>query len=364
MFVPANYNEAMLLLACSLFCWGSWGNSAKFSKLSFPNFYLIFGCSLFFCSTILGFILGADYYEQDVQHHDFLRNLNNATLSSISYALASGAIFNFSNSLLAVLIGLVGLSVSFPICIGLSLITGTILDYLVQPGHTNFHLLCVGLFLAVLALLSMAAAHKMKNVNTLNQQSEETPLVVGELDSEEIGGTGNNKLIFLCILCGLTMGMFPPLSTASMDNSREGHLIPCTCMFFFTLSAMITTFPIVFYLHHYPLTTTTTITTTGRRLSFCDGFRASSIMDNLWPCFGGFVWSVGTLFNFISGNKVDYSIAYAIGHSAPVVATLWGLIYFKEFRGAPSKSYVLLLLMFVFYGGAVAIIARSSSERM
>ena len=175
MFVPATFNGALALLALSLCCWGSWGNSVKFSKLTFPQFYLIFGISIFFWSTILGFILGGDYYSDDIEHEDFIRNLKNASLTSVGYAMASGAIFNVSNSLLAVLIGLVGLSVSFPICIGIGLIAGTLLSYLAQPGNTNLPLLCAGLFLALLALVSMSLAHHYNNNKNNNNKNNNNP---------------------------------------------------------------------------------------------------------------------------------------------------------------------------------------------
>ena len=111
MFLPDTFNGALALLGVSLFCWGSWGNSLKFSKLTFPQFYSVFGVSIFFWAALLGLVLGGDYYSQDLEHHDFLRNLHNASIDSIGYAMGAGAIFNVANSLLAVLVGLVGLSV-------------------------------------------------------------------------------------------------------------------------------------------------------------------------------------------------------------------------------------------------------------
>ena len=70
-------------------------------------------------AVLLGLLLGSDWYPtaDDPTHEDFVRNLRGASALSIAYALASGAVFNVSNALLTKLIGLVGLAVSFPICI-------------------------------------------------------------------------------------------------------------------------------------------------------------------------------------------------------------------------------------------------------
>ena len=370
MFVPGSFNAALALLSVSLFCWGSWGNSIKFSKLTFPQFYLIYGISVFCWSGILGIILGGDYYSADLEHHDFITNLKNASSTSIGYAMASGAIFNIANALLVVLIGLVGLSISFPICIGISLIAGTLLSYWAQPSQTNLPLLCTGLLLALFALISMSLAHHYKNMDNV---VETTPLLSRNMDNENDPGNEHNedkdnedakksnlsfkKLILLCILCGVIMGCFSPLSTLAQDITKAGHLNPFTCIFFFSLSAMITTFPIVYFLHCYPLD--------GLRSNkrFLDGVANATAMDKIWPVVGGFVWTLGTLFNFVSGKKISsFAISYAIGQAAPVVATGWGLLYFKEFNGAPMRSFVCMGLMFVFYAGAVGLIAMSSSQ--
>jgi glucose uptake protein len=367
MFVPATFNGALALLALSLCCWGSWGNSVKFSKLTFPQFYLIFGISIFFWSTILGFILGGDYYSDDIEHEDFIRNLKNASLTSVGYAMASGAIFNVSNSLLAVLIGLVGLSVSFPICIGIGLIAGTLLSYLAQPGNTNLPLLCAGLFLALLALVSMSLAHHYnnnknnnnknnnnKNNNNKNNNNTESMPLVTLTTVVAPTSLSFRKLLFLCVMCGSVMGCFSPLSTLAQDANRAGHLNPFTCIFFFSLSAMITTVPIVWYLHRFPLDGVQC------KKRFLYGVASSTSMDKVWPILGGGCWTLGTLLNFVSGSKVSFAIAYAIGQAAPVAAALWGILYFKEFRGAPCISFCLMAAMFMFYGGAVALIAMSS----
>jgi hypothetical protein len=44
-----------------------------------------------------------------------------------------------------------------------------------------------------------------------------------------------------------------------------------------------------------------------------------------------------------------------------MVATLWGLLYYREFRGCSSGVMWYLAAMFVFYAGAVGIIAYGGS---
>jgi glucose uptake protein len=74
---------------------------------------------------------------------------------------------------------------------------------------------------------------------------------------------------------------------------------------------------------------------------------------------GGFIWCLGTAFNLIAGRATGFAISYAIGQSAPMVAALWGIFAWKEFAGTTQKAKVYLFLMFVFYTGAIAVIANA-----
>ena len=91
---------------------------------------------------------------------------------------ASGVVFNVANVLLVIGIKLVGLSISFPVGIGLSLVLGTLLSYVISPsGDCRFYaspmmtaisegtdegLLFVGVALAFLAVCSMALSYHYK----------------------------------------------------------------------------------------------------------------------------------------------------------------------------------------------------------
>ena len=48
-----------------------------------------------------------------------------------------------------------------------------------------------------------------------------------------------------------------------------------------------------------------------------------------------------------------------MGQSAPLVAMAWGVLYYGEFKGAPSSAYGCLAIMVLFYGAAIALIAMS-----
>ena len=85
------------------------------------------------------------------------------------------------------------------------------------------------------------------------------------------------------------------------------------------------------------------------------------LRDHAWGVAGGVIWAVGTLSNLISGDKIGMALSYAVGQAAPMVATLWGIFYYHEFRGAPLRSTLFVALMFALYVGAIGLIALSKS---
>ena len=64
---------------------------------------------------------------------------------------------------------------------------------------------------------------------------------------------------------------------------------------------------------------------------------------------GGIIWSVGMSFSIIASGAAGPSISYGLGQGATMIAVLWGVFIWKEFKDAPKGTGRLLALMFVFY---------------
>ena len=65
--------------------------------------------------------------------------------------------------------------------------------------------------------------------------------------------------------------------------------------------------------------------------------------------------------NFIAAGKVSMAVGYAFGTGGTLVAAAWGVFVWKEFRGAPLRSYFYLLGMFVLFVAGIAVIAYAKS---
>lgn len=74
---------------------------------------------------------------------------------------------------------------------------------------------------------------------------------------------------------------------------------------------------------------------------------------------GGAIWSIGTTFNFVAASLVGVAISYAIGQASPMIAALWGVAVWHEFRGASAKAKGYLAGMFAAYLLALVLIASA-----
>ena len=71
---------------------------------------------------------------------------------------------------------------------------------------------------------------------------------------------------------------------------------------------------------------------------------------------GGCIWCLGTALSYITAQKAGAAVSYALGQGAPMVAAIWGVFVWKEFRGARKGTGLLLAAMFVLFVAGLASI--------
>ena len=313
MFTPHSFAVALLMTVTSAICWGSWANTFKGTKnYRFELFYWDYAVGIFAISLVLAFTMGSLHHDAD----SFLANVRSAAGANVGFALIGGAIFNVANLLLVAGIEMAGLAVAFPVSIGIALVVGVLLSYALQPkGHAG--LLALGVASAVVAVVMDGKAYA--NLGGAARSVSRTSIVT-------------------CVASGLLMGCFAPFVTRALTGAQP--LGPYSLGVFFTLGALLSCFIVNLYFMRRPLV--------GEPVDFA-GFFAAPPRDHLLGVFGGFIWGVGTIFNFTAASLLGVAISYAIGQSAPMVAALWGVFVWKEFAGAGAKAKGYLALMFVFY---------------
>ena len=73
---------------------------------------------------------------------------------------------------------------------------------------------------------------------------------------------------------------------------------------------------------------------------------------------GGVIWGIGMAFNIIASEQAGPAIAYGLGQGATLVAAIWGVFIWKEFKQLPKKNnWLIPMMFFLFIAGIGTIIS-------
>jgi glucose uptake protein len=312
------------MMITSAICWGSWAITYKGVKnYRFELFYWDYAIGIFLSSLVLALTMGSTGHDSS----SFVNNVQAADHSNIVSALVGGALFNLANLLLVAAVDLAGLAVAFPVSIGIALVVGVVLNFILQPKGSVL-LLAGGVACALIAVVLDGKAY-------------------GSLP--RAGRGTSRKSIILCVVSGTLMGLWSPFMTYAM--TRGHSLTPYSGTTFLTLGALLSCFVWNVYFMKKPLV--------GDPVSF-GGFFTGPPSGHLLGLIGGCIWGLGTVLNLTAGKLTGQAISYAIGQSSPMVAALWGVLVWKEFDGSGKTAKIYLAFMFVFYGLAILLVAHAN----
>jgi glucose uptake protein len=327
MFIVESYPIAVVLCFVAMFSWGSWANTQKLSSKSwrFELFYWDYTIGIVLFSLVLALTLGS----VGNSGRGFITDLLQAGSSAVTSALLGGLIFNIANILLVAAIEMAGMSIAITICVGIALVLGVIINYLAAPVGNPLYLFA-GIFLISLAIITSAFAYRKIN----NSQQAST------------------KGIVLAVVSGLLMSFFYRFVAGSMavnlSTPEAGKLTPYTALFFFALGVFISNLVLNSIIMKKPFA--------GAPLNFSDYFNGS-FKTHLIGVLGGTIWCLGMSASILASGQAGFAISYGLGQGATIVAVLWGIFIWKEFKNAPKGTNTLLSLMIAFYAlGLVAII--------
>jgi len=218
------------------------------------------------------------------------------------------------------------MAVAFPVGVGLALVIGTLGSYIDTPKG-NAALLFAGVALILAAMAISSAAHR-------------------RLPKTVTGGTHGT---LFAILAGCLMGFFyPQLARAISPAFVSGEIEP----------GMLTPYAALLVFGVGLVASNVVINTVFMRvggLSYADYFRGSARVHATGLA-GGFIWMIALELNVLASGVAGPAISYALGQGAALVASLWGIFIWKEFRAAPPGTNKLLAAMILGYlAGIVAI---------
>lgn len=338
MFIVNSYPLAVVFCFITMMCWGSWGNTQKLAARNwrYELFYWDYVIGMLLFSLIVSFTLGSF----GSQGRSFIDDLSQASASNIWSVILGGIIFNASNILLSASTSIAGMSVAFPLGVGLSLVLGVIINYIGAPKGDPL-VLFLGVALIVIAIVCNGlASGRMQKDKTVSDSGK------------------NRKGIILAVVAGVLMSFFYRFVAKAMDlnnfeNPAPGMLTPYSAIFIFSAGVVLSNFLFNTLTMRYPFV--------GERVYYREYFRGS-FKTHLTGMLGGAIWCLGTAFSYIASGQAGAAISYALGQGAPMVAAIWGVFIWKEFKGADRKTNLLLLLMFIFFIAGLASIIISGGN--
>ena len=321
MFIVQSYTLAIVFCVVTMLCWGSWGNTQKLASRTwrYEFFYWDYVIGVLLFSILSAFTLGSFGSEG----RSFLPDLMQADWNNIGSAFLGGIIFNASNILLSAAIAICGMSVAFPVGVGLALVLGVLINYFgAAKGEPSY--IFAGVALITVAIILNGLAYKKALVG-----------------SKKVSGKG----IFISVAAGVIMAFFYRFVAASMDldnfaSPAAGKLTPYTAVFIFALGVFASNFLFNTIAMKKPVE--------GAPVSI-SGYFKGNIRTHLVGVLGGVIWCIGQSFSMIASEKAGAAISYGLGQGATLVSALWGILVWHEFRGAPKSSDYLHLGMFIFF---------------
>ena len=155
-------------------------------------------------------------------------------------------------------------------------------------------------------------------------------------------------VLLLSLISGFTLGImafFYRFVAASMDmenfaSPAPGKLTPYTAVFVFAIGVFVSNFLFNTLAMKHPVE--------GKPVSI-SGYFKGDMSTHLVGVLGGVIWCIGQSFSMIASEKAGAAISYGLGQGATLVSALWGILIWKEFKGAPAISNRLNVGMFILF---------------
>ncbi|MDC2256125.1 GRP family sugar transporter [Bacteroides thetaiotaomicron] len=337
MVTITNATFALILCLLCCVCWGSWSNSQKLvssDKWSFELFYWDFTWGFILTGIIGSVIFGT----LGSSTHTLLYDLQQMDFTSWGWAMLGGIVWNFGNIFFTAALALAGMAIGFPIGGGVGWIGGILFNYALimlagdaYPGNETW--LWIGLLFAIAAIISCGLVY-----SKITKSKAITP----------------TKGIVMASIAGVGFALFYGLVVKSLDPTivagGTGTLAPTTGALFFSVGMLLST-PIF-----------NGIAMKKANLTFKDYLESGNTRTHLVGMIGGVIWMTGMMLSQLGNTCTDLNaaISYALSNASPLVAMIWGIFVWKEFKGAPKGTIPLIAIMFILFLVGLVMITLSN----
>jgi glucose uptake protein len=333
MMIVHSYPLAVALCLLTMMCWGSHANTLKME----PKTYVF---PFYYWDQAIGYLLlpllaGLTFGSFGSTGRPLIDDLSQGSASSFAWAILGGWVFNLANILFTAAIAVAGMAVAFPIGIGIALVEGVIINYIAEP-RANPLLVFAGVAFITLAIILDALAYRSHQRRS--QQSADL-----------------FKGISLALVGGILMGLFYYLVQRSVSpdftHLEPGKFGPYAAVLVFSTGSFVSNLVFNSYLMAHPIQ--------GDKVTYSEYFSEAPLKYHLIGILGGLINGTGTTTNFIASKAASPAVAYGLGQGGTMIAAIWGVFIWKEFKGASRATAAMIALIFGCFLAGLVLLVRS-----
>lgn len=349
MILPSSYAITLALIIFGMLCWGSWaslykaaGNSsggATPGKMRFELFYFDFAIGSVIAALLCALTFGTFGFDG----FTFMDDLLHAAKKQDVTAMAAGGLFNLGNMLLLASVSEAGMAVAFPLGIGVAIVVGSTWQFFLRPGQ-NLALFLFGAVIIVFGVFVCSAAYRFYMLSRADE------LVRTGAQKSTVRRV-NARGAAIAILGGAILGSYFPLVTNAMEG--ETGVGPYSMCVLFAIGIFLSTFFFNLFFMNLPVS--------GAPLEIFDYFK-STARQHLLGLISGMVWLFGMAASLVSAAVegkavVGPAISYGLLQGSVLLAALWGMLVWKEFKDADGRVRSLLVIMLVLFVCGIGLVA-------
>jgi len=352
MILPTTALAVWIVAIVSLLCLGSWANTLKLAgKWRFEYFYFDFVLGILLCAGVAALALGSGR----AQELTFQDNLLLVGKRQMAWAVGSGVMLNLGTLLLLASMTIAGMSVAFPLTLGVALVIGGIWDF-ANATQANAPVTFMGIALLVAGVIVTGLAYiRLLRVRRDSAQKALTP--DPRTKSKRAKSTGATLVIILAVVGGIAMSTFPKI--VDQATFGDNSLSPYGTVLLLSVGALLSSPFFVLFFTTFPV-----VSTAGMP----SGYLAGSGKQHLLGLAGGALWGAGMLTGLMTaiaprGAQPSALIQYMLNNGALVVAAAWGLLAWQEFRGGGHRVRTMAAGMMVLFLAGLGLVAYAFSSK-
>lgn len=350
MILPTTAFAVWILAIVSLLCLGSWANTLKLAgKWRFEYFYYDFVLGILLCGGVAALVLGSGR----AQELTFQDNLLLTGYRQMAWAMGSGLVLNLGTLLLLAAMTIAGMSVAFPLTLGVALVVGAVWDF-ANATQANTLLTFIGVALLAAAVIVTGLAY-VRLLRAQREAAQQALTPDPRTKSKRAKPAGAGLAIVLSVVGGIALSTFPRI--LAQGTSGENGLAPYPAVVLLSVAAILSSPFFVLFFTTFPV-----VTIAGSPA----GYLAGSLKQHLMGVTGGIVWGAGILTALLAAAapreaQPSALIRYILSNGALLVAAAWGLLAWREFRGGGDRVRMLAAGMVVLFLAGLGMVAFAFS---